>query len=160
MTQYLEEGEEPEPDVLHDPFEKALREGHIIPICFTSAKTGAGIDELLEIVVELMPNPLEGNPPTFLKGDGKAATRIRCSGDADAHALAHAFKISIDPFIGRMGVFRIHQGHITRDSQLYIDDSRKPFRVAHLLQIRLKSATASPGISVRWPRSMTCTSMR
>ena len=47
MTLYLEQGEELAPEQLHAPFEKALREGHLIPVCFTSAKTGAGIPEFL-----------------------------------------------------------------------------------------------------------------
>ena len=68
MEIYLEQGQELQPDQLHDPFEKALREGHLIPICYISAETGAGIPELLEILVRLMPNPSEGNPPAFMKG--------------------------------------------------------------------------------------------
>jgi translation elongation factor EF-G len=43
MTLYLEQGEELEPEQLHAPFEQALREGHLIPVCFTSATTGAGV---------------------------------------------------------------------------------------------------------------------
>ena len=47
MELYLEQGEELAPEQLHDPFEEALRESHLIPICFVSAETGAGIPELL-----------------------------------------------------------------------------------------------------------------
>ena len=47
MAVYLEKGEVA-PDELHAPFEKALREGHLVPICFTSARTGAGVRELLD----------------------------------------------------------------------------------------------------------------
>ena len=42
MELYLEQGEELEADRLHDAFERALREGHLVPVCFTSAETGAG----------------------------------------------------------------------------------------------------------------------
>src|SRR6266446_1419857 len=42
MEKYLEQGEVA-PEQLHAPFEKALREGHLIPVCFTSARNGAGI---------------------------------------------------------------------------------------------------------------------
>ena len=52
--------------------------------------------------------------------------------------LAHVFKVHIDPFVGRLGIFRIHQGTITKDSQLFIDDSRKPFKVGHLLKLQGK----------------------
>ena len=43
MALYLEQGEEITPEQLHDPFEQALREDHLVPICFCSAETGAGI---------------------------------------------------------------------------------------------------------------------
>jgi elongation factor G len=37
-----------------------------------------------------------------------------------------------------MGVFRVHQGTVRRDSQLFVDDGRKPFRVAHLFKLHGK----------------------
>ena len=138
MELYLEQGEEITPEQLHDPFEKALQEGHLVPICFVSAQTGAGVGELLEVCARLMPNPLEGNPPEFIKGEGEKATPIVISPDPGKHALAHVFKVSIDPFVGKLGVFRIHQGIITKDSQLFIGDGRKPFKVGHLLKLQGK----------------------
>src|SRR5690606_38006032 len=60
MAVYLEQGEELSPEQLHDPFERALREGHLVPVCFTSAETGVGVKELIEIFARLMPNPFEG----------------------------------------------------------------------------------------------------
>lgn len=138
MELYLEQGAALTPEQLHDPLERALREDHLIPICFVSATTGAGVDQLLEIFARLMPNPTEGNPPEFLKGEGTAAEPVTVAPDPGRHALAHVFKISIDPFVGRLGVFRIHQGTITRDSQLFIGDGRKPFKVGHLLKLQGK----------------------
>src|SRR5262245_41868178 len=84
MALYLEQGEELSPAQLHDPFEKALREGHLIPVCFVSAETGAGVRELLDIFVRLMPNPTEGNPPPFLKG----SERVQVTADPDKHVIA------------------------------------------------------------------------
>src|SRR4051812_34452892 len=49
MEKYREKGEVT-PDELHEPLERALREGHLIPVVFTSAKTGAGVQELLEVI--------------------------------------------------------------------------------------------------------------
>lgn len=138
MELYLEQSEEVTPEQLHEPFEQALREGHLIPVCFVSASSGAGIDELLEIFAKLMPNPNEGNPPRFLRGEGAAAVPITISTDPATHVLAHVFKITIDSFVGRLGVFRIHQGTITKDSQLLIGDGRKPFKVGHLFKLQGK----------------------
>lgn len=138
MELYLEQGEDLDPEKLHDAFEEALREGHLIPVCFVSAETGAGVGELMDIIAKLMPNPKEGNPPSFVTGDGAKAKPVAVTPDADKHALAHVFKISIDAFVGRLGVFRVHQGTITRDSQLFIGDARKPFKVGHLLKVQGK----------------------
>ncbi|HEY6642092.1 elongation factor G [Povalibacter sp.] len=144
MALYLEQGEELTLEQLHDPFERALREGHLIPVCFVSAETGAGIPQLLEVIARLMPNPLEGNPPPFLKGEGDAAERVKVTPDAAKHVVAHVFKISIDPFVGRMGVFRVHQGTVRNGSQLFVGDSRKPFKVAHLYRLQGKDHMEVP----------------
>jgi elongation factor G len=141
MELYLEQGEDIKPEQLHDPFEQALREGHLVPVCFVSATSGAGIDELLEIFARLMPTPNEGNPPQYLKGEGLDASPITISADPKAHVLAHVFKITIDSFVGKLGVFRIHQGTIRKDSQLFIGDGRKPFKVGHLFKLQGKERT-------------------
>ena len=135
MEVYLEQGQELKPEQLHDPFEKALREGHLIPVCFVSAKTGSGIRQLLQIFEHLMPNPMEGNPPRFLKGEGENAEEVVISPDPDAHAIAHVFMVNIDPFKGRLGTFRIHQGTIRPGNQLFVGDARKPIKVNQLLKI-------------------------
>jgi elongation factor G len=139
MEVYLEQGQELSPQQLHDPFEKALREGHLVPICFTSARTGAGVPELLNVFEHLMPNPLEGNPRPFLKGEGEAAAPFEANPDPAMHVVAHVFKVMADPYVGKLGIFRIHQGTISKDSQLYIGDGRKPFKVAHLFKLQGKA---------------------
>ncbi len=138
MELYLEQGEELAPEQLHDPFEKALREDHLIPVCFVSAQNGAGIDALLEFFARLMPDPTEGNPPEFMKGEGADMTPIEVSTDQGKHALAHVFKIINDPFRGKLGIFRVHQGTLQPNSQLFIGNARKPFRANHLLRLQGK----------------------
>jgi len=144
MALYLEQGEELTPEQLHDPFERALREGHLVPVCFVSAETGAGIPELIEILTRLMPNPFEANPPPFLKGEGDLAERVRVTPDPNKHVIAHVFKISIDPFVGRMGVFRVHQGTVRNGSQLFVGNARKAFKVAHLYRLQGKDHVEVP----------------
>jgi elongation factor G len=137
MEKYLEQGHI-EPEQLHAPFEKALRDGHLIPVCFVSSRNGAGIGELLDIFVKLMPNPTEGNPLQLLKGEGAAAQPIHAESDPRKHAIAHVFKVVIDAFVGKVGVFRVHQGTITKDTQLFVGDGRKPFKAGHLFLLQGK----------------------
>lgn len=135
MELYLEQGEELEPAQLHEPFEQALREGHLVPICFVSAKTGVGVRELLNVFEKLMPNPAEGNPPMFFKGEGKDAKQAKVTPDPDQHVIAHVVMVNIDPFKGRLAVMRIHQGTIKSGNQLFVGDARKPFKVSQLLKL-------------------------
>ncbi|HWZ64846.1 MAG TPA: elongation factor G [Steroidobacteraceae bacterium] len=149
MALYLEQGEELTPEQLHEPFEQALREGHLVPVCFTSAETGAGVAELLEVIEKLMPNPAEGNPPQFLKGNGEAAEAVPVVPDPGRHVIAHVFKVSIDPYVGKLGVLRVHQGTVRQGSQLFVGDARKPVKIAHLFSLLGKDtveiAEAGPG---------------
>jgi len=135
MEKYLE-GEELSRDDLHNAFEQALREGHLVPICFTSAATGAGLNEFLKLIKRLLPNPTEGNPPLILKGEGESAEEVDVKPDPNGHVIAHVFKISNDPFVGKLSIFRIYQGTVRPDSQVFIGDGRKPFKVGHLFKVQ------------------------
>jgi elongation factor G len=149
MALYLEQGEELSPEQLHNPFEQALREGHLVPVCFVSAEAGAGVGELLQVIEQLMPNPTEGNPPLFLKGNGVGAARVPVLADPARHVIAHVFKVSIDPYVGKLGVLRVHQGTVRPGSQLFVGDARKPIKIAHLYRLFGKEtseiASAVPG---------------
>jgi elongation factor G len=140
LARYLEDGTDPSSAELHDPFEKALRAGHLIPILFTSAKTGAGIAQLLDVLARLAPNPAEGNPPPFYRGDpaDPQAEAFAARPDPALHVLAHVFKLISDPFLGKLGVFRVHQGTVRRDQQLFVGDGKRAFKVAHLYRLQGK----------------------
>ncbi len=143
VDRYLNDGDVAASE-LHAPLEQALREGHLIPVCFVSAKTGAGVAELLDVIVKLLPNPAEANPPDFLRGEGADAQPMHARPDPALHVLAHVFKVTVDPFVGRMGIFRVHQGTVTKDSQLYIGDGRKPFKVGHVFMLQGKDHVEVP----------------
>jgi len=142
MGKYLEKGEVT-PEELHEPLERALREGHLIPVVFVSAKTGAGVGELLEVIVKLLANPTEGNPPQYISTSAEDGERTELTAipDTDRHALAHVFKIETDPYVGRIAVFRVHQGRLTPNMQLYIGEGRKPIKAGHLFMLRGKNQT-------------------
>jgi len=139
LARYLEDGADPKPEELHAPFEQAMRAGHLVPILFVSAKTGAGIRELLQVLAVLAPTPAEGNPPLFQRAtaDGEAQP-YAAEPDPQKHVLAHVFKIVSDPYHGRVAVFRVHQGTLKKDAQLFIGDGKRPFKVTHLYRLQGK----------------------
>ena len=139
LARYLEDGTDPSPQELHAPFEAAMRAGHLVPILFVSAKTGAGVPQLLDALCRLAPNPAEGNPPLFYRAQaGEAPQAFAAQPDADLHVLAHVFKVIVDPFIGKVGVFRVHQGTVRRDQQLFVGSAKRAFKVAHLYRLQGK----------------------
>jgi len=137
LERYIEEGDVDRAG-LHEPFEKALREGHLIPVCFASAETGAGVAELLDIFAELAPSPLEANPHPFLRHEEGHSREIWAEPGSDGPLLGHVFKVEFDPFIGKMGFVRIHQGRLARGSQLLVGREGKTVKVAHLLSVHGK----------------------
>jgi elongation factor G len=145
MARYLEDGADPSLEELHAPFERALRAGHLIPILFVSSRTGAGVPQLLDALAKLAPNPSEGNPPPFYRGEpGQEPQAFAAQPDEDLHVLAHVFKVVVDPFIGKVGVFRVHQGTIHRDAQLFVGSAKRPFKVAHLYRLQGKDYVEVP----------------
>ena len=149
MSRHLEQSGSVTLEQLHGAFEQALREGHLVPVCFVSAESGAGVPELLRVLAELAPSPLEGNPPVFLKGEGDGARPVAIAVDPARHVVAHVFKVSVDPYVGKIGVFRVYQGTIRPGQQLFVGDGRKPFRVTQLYRLQGKEqvplAVAGPG---------------
>lgn len=143
--EYLESGEGGfDPGKLHGAFEKALEDAHLVPLCFTSAKTGAGVDDLMHVFASLCPSPEEVNPPEFMKrevgADGQAGEDLEWHARPDpaGKVLAHVFRVSTDPFLGKVGIFRVHQGTVKAKSDLYIDDNKKPIKAAHLFVLQGK----------------------
>lgn len=143
LERYLEEGNV-DPRLLHPLVTKALREGHVIPVCFVSAKNLIGIRDFMKVIIRHLPSPAEANDALFLNADG---TPFVTKPDKDLPVVAQVFKIVNDPYIGKIGVFRVHQGTITKDSVLYVDDEKKPVKAAHPLILQGKNTAETDRLS-------------
>jgi elongation factor G len=140
MEKYLG-GEEPDYDALHAPFEMAMDEGHVIPILFTDAKAGVGIPELLDAISKHFPSPEEGNPHAFLQGEPPGTENekeFNYVNDPGKPLLAHVFKVTTDPFVGKLAVFRVFQGKCNGQSQVYIGHNKKPIKLGHVFHLQGK----------------------
>ncbi len=137
MERYLE-GEEPNYDALHEPFERAMDQAHVVPICFTDAVSGAGVDALLDVIVRHFPSPPEGNPRPFFIGGGEDETPYQYEDDPDKPLLAHVFHVTTDPYLGKLCFFRVYQGTMKSGEQVLIGEGRRPIRLSHLFQLQGK----------------------
>ncbi len=132
MAVYLERGEVSIAE-LHDAFEKALREAHLVPIVFVSAKTQVGMKPLLHFFANLCPSPLEGNPRPFelSHDDGTSETWSPNPANTDGPFVAHVFKIATDQFVGKLALARVHQGTLKAGDTVFRGGDKKGIRLAH-----------------------------
>lgn len=134
MEQYLEQGEV-EASKLHPAFEQAMREGHLVPIVFCSARTGVGITELIEVIENHCPNPSEGNPRPFEQVGDDEAEDWHAEADPSKEMVGHIFKVTTDQFVGKLAYVRVHQGTMKSGGSLYLDDAKKAVRIGHLYRV-------------------------
>lgn len=139
--QYLETGDGHfDPDKLHAAFEKCLGEAHLVPICFVSAKSGVGVDDLLHIFASLCPSPLEVNPPEFVIREKEDSDEVEwhAKPEPSGKLLAHVFRVVIDPFLGKIAIFRVHQGTLKAKSDILINDHKKAVKLGHVFILQGK----------------------
>ncbi|MAE63414.1 MAG: elongation factor G [Phycisphaeraceae bacterium] len=145
MEHYLEHGEV-SAEQLSSAFATALREGHLVPICFVAsrrhedAEKSTGVEQLLDFFANLTPSPCAGNPHFFVKEDGE---EVKAEPDSSKPAMAHVFNVTSDPFVGKLGAFRVHEGTISSSSQLtvanpHVGEGTKPFKISHLYSLQGK----------------------
>jgi elongation factor G len=100
----------------------------------------------MQIIDELCPNPSEGNPLTLeYRAEGQKQSVV-LDVDPDKPALAHVFRVSSDPYVGKLCVFRVHQGTIGPDSQPQVDDRSRPVRMGHVFKLQGKTHAESDRI--------------
>jgi elongation factor G len=145
MERYLE-GEEPNYEALHEPFEVAMDQAHVVPVCFTDALSGAGVEALLDIIVRHFPSPPEGNRRPFFIGEGEDEIQFLYEDDPDEPLLARVFHVTTDPYLGKLCFFRVYQGTVKSGDSLLIGAGKKPVRLSHVFQLQGKERTETKTI--------------
>jgi elongation factor G len=134
MEAYLG-GEEIPADKLGAAFGSAMVEGTIQPIFFTSATKGIGIEEFITDVAKYFPVPGLVTGAPIRKGDGDDVEEITPAADPDAPFIGQAFKITTDPFVGKLAWVRILQGTVTGDTHYHLRDDRKTAKIGHAFKV-------------------------
>ncbi len=113
---YLEEGELTDEEII-EGLKVGILNGTVRPVLCGSAVNNIGVRQLMDAIVAWAPNPLERPIP---KGTiGEAEEDVECPPDPDGPVVLYIFKTFIDPFAGRVNLFRVYSGTLTPDTQLY-----------------------------------------
>ncbi|PID56195.1 elongation factor G [candidate division KSB3 bacterium] len=130
IEKYLEEGELSDEEIV-EGLKAGLLSGTVCPVFCGSALKNIAAKQVLDAIVSWAPSPLEHEAVAGKRVDSDE--EVICSHDSDAPVLARVFKTFIDPFAGRVNLFRVYSGTLTADSQLYNLNKEIKERVAHIV---------------------------
>ena len=128
---YLE-GETLTDEEILEGVRKAVLTGEVVPVLATSATANLGVAEFLEMVEEFMPSPIDAGAPV-----AEGAGEMSC--DSDASLVALVFKTTADPFVGKLSIFRVYQGTIKSNSEVWNSARQQSERIGQLYLPRGKS---------------------
>ena len=132
MMSYLDGAELPEED-LKKALRKAVCNVEIIPVFCGTAYRNKGVQKLLDAVIDYMPSPLDVPPIEGTLPDSEETT-VRHASDEEPFA-ALAFKIMVDPFVGKLAFFRVYSGTINSGSYVLNSTKGKKERIGRILQM-------------------------
>ncbi|HGY54248.1 MAG TPA: elongation factor G, partial [Caldithrix abyssi] len=132
MMKYLE-GEEITIPELKSAIRKATLDGKITPVLCGSAFKNKGVQRLMDAVVDYLPSPLDKG--AVVGTDPKTGKEITRKPDDSEPFSALAFKIMVDPYVGRLTFFRVYSGQLKTGSYVYNSNSEKKERVGRILQM-------------------------
>jgi elongation factor G len=117
MDRYLG-GEDIDADVLVADLETAVARGSFFPVLATSAVTGLGLTELLDMLTRAFPSPAERPLPVAMDLSGAPAGPLTC--DPEGPLAGEVVRTTIDPFLGRVCLVRIFSGTLRDDSAVHV----------------------------------------
>ena len=116
-----------------DALRKACVANKIVPMVCGSAFKNKGVQTMLDLVMELMPSPLDKNHITGINPDTeKEVTR---KPDVTEPFTALAFKIATDPFVGRLCFIRAYSGRLDAGSYVFNTRSGNKERISRIFQM-------------------------
>ena len=131
LEAYLE-GEEITVEHLREVIRKATLDISIIPVLCGSAFKNKGVQPLMDAVVEYLPSPLDVPPISGIDARGEEASREPSDG---APFAALAFKVAVDPYVGKLTYFRVYSGTLKAGSYIQNASKDKRERISRILQM-------------------------
>ncbi len=132
MSAYLD-GKDVPLDVIKRAIRSALISLKIVPVLCGSAFKNKGVQPLLDAVVDYLPSPVD-LPPVKGVDTATGGDAFRNS-DVDEKFSALAFKIAVDPFVGRLVFTRVYSGTLAKGGSVYNSSSNSRERVGRILRM-------------------------
>ena len=131
LEAYLE-GREITPARIREVIRQATLDISITPVLCGSAFKNKGVQPLMDAVVDYLPSPLDVPPVVGIKPNGEEAVRPAAD---DAPFAALAFKVAVDPYVGKLTYFRVYSGTLKAGSYVLNATKDKRERISRILQM-------------------------
>ncbi|NLA71040.1 MAG: elongation factor G [Clostridiaceae bacterium] len=128
MEKYFE-GEAFTADEEESGMRKAITAGSIMPVFVGSAQENLGVSFALDLFTRFFPTPVDGHPVKAIKQSGE---EILLHSEAGGPLAAFVFKTFVDPFVGRISLFRVFSGTFNDTGTVYNANQEKDERVIGL----------------------------
>ena len=129
---YLE-GEDLSPELLRAAVRRATLATKAVPVLCGTALRNKGIQLLLDAVVDYLPSPLD--IPSVTGKDPVTGEEVLCRPEISAPTSALVFKISTDPYMGRLAYFRVYSGAVRRGEPILNVNRGQRERVGRLVRM-------------------------
>lgn len=153
MELYLD-GKEPTVEQLKGAIRRTTIAMEFVPVMCGSAFKNKGIQAVLDAVVDYLPSPLDLPAIQGMDPDDSEVV-IERTASLDAPFSGLAFKVAVDPFVGRLTFCRIYSGTLKAGDTLYNPSSRRKERIGRILQMHSNKRSdleeAGAGMIVAFP---------
>ena len=133
MMKYLE-GEQLTLEEIKTGIRKGTVGVKMTPVICGSSYKNKGVQLMLDAVVDYMPSPLDIPPIEGVNADNMEEKIVRHSDDKEPFS-ALAFKIMVDPYVGKLAFFRVYSGIAEAGSYVYNSTKGKRERIGRIVQM-------------------------
>ncbi|MDK2950669.1 MAG: elongation factor [Kosmotogales bacterium] len=130
MEDFLE-GKEIESEKLKSAIRKGTINNQIVPVLCGTAFKNKGIQPLLDAIVDFLPSPVDMPPIKAINLNSGKEIEILTNPEDDF--IAMAFKIMVDPFVGKLTFLRVYSGSLKKGSYVYNSNKGKKERISRML---------------------------
>ena len=141
MEKYFE-GEEFTKEEIRKGIKESIKNRDLVPVLVGSAENTMAIDILLSFIKDYMPSPLDVGTVVGYKGEEAVERKI----DKNEPFSALVFKTIVDPFVGKLSLFKVLTGKLTKDQEIYNSSKDESERLGGLFVLRGKNQLEVPEI--------------
>jgi elongation factor G len=135
LTEKFLDGQALSEEEVVNGLKQVLLQGRFCPVFTLSSITGAGVTNLMDLLVQCFPAPAE-RPPVTASNGKQESIELKC--DESAPTAAFVFKTVSDPFAGHLTFFKVLSGQVSNETTLMNVTRGHEERVNHLMTIRGK----------------------